>query len=390
MGSAEGGAMPRSSRIVCLAVFVTACAPVAGEETASLADAVLAAPSVKAPRADGITFGRATRDRLTEVPIGKGNFEKPRVLLSVKLDDPSPAEELLLRGELTLSTCGGKDISGDASDGEKNPCSIPELKRSPYTYSPHMAAVFVLGDSAGDTKGPRLGRVHDMSCSHREHHCTVAIDQTRVKGPVAGKAKFVNLVVSADDARARGFDLMIVEQTHAALTVTRMGPNAKAPIAQEQTKDSLKKGNIDIDREEGDGGPLGVDPKQHHPIYRVKLTGLKPGDVIDADAKLVAKVQGGPAACDGYFSQEILITKEPNETGTKRPGDEWLTQVNGSNCTDHAGECVFRKSGAVQLGNDAPSTMYVNLVATAGRSCVPPGYTWEVRSGGALDVVVRR
>lgn len=380
------------SRSLCLAVLVTAaaCAPAAEEETESLSAAAVATPSVKAPRADGITFGRATQDRLTEVPIGKSNFDKAKVLLSVKLDDPSPAEELLLRAELTLSTCGDKDISGDASDGEKNPCSTPDLKRSPYTYSPHMAAVFVVGDAADDTKGPRLGGVHDMSCNHREHHCTIAIDQTRVKGPTAAKAKFVNLVVSADDPRARSFDLMIVEQSHAALSVTRLGAKANAPVAQKQTSDSLKKGDIDIDRESGDGGPLGVDPKQHHPIYRVKLEGLKPGDIIDADAKLVAKVHNGPAACDGYFSQEILITKEPDETGTKRPGDEWLTQVNGSNCTDHAGECVFQKSGAVQLGKDAPSTMYVNLIATAGRTCVPPGYTWEVRSGGSLDVVVRR
>ena len=83
----------KSLRLLSIAflAMLAACAPAAEEDSESLADAVTAAPSVKAPRADGITFGRANEDRLTEVPIGKSNFDKPKVLLSVKLDDPSPA-----------------------------------------------------------------------------------------------------------------------------------------------------------------------------------------------------------------------------------------------------------------------------------------------------------
>ncbi len=345
---------------------------------------------MNAPRPNEITFGRDNKDRLTEVPITKGRLDKPKVLLSVKLEDLTTSEDLLLRGELTLSTCGGKDISGDASDGEKNPCSIPELKRSPYGYSPHFGAYIVLGSSADDTDGPKLSSMHDTSCSGREHHCTIAIPQQRTKSPVAAKGKYANLVVAADDPAARSFDLMIVERDHAVLAVTRVANGAGGAVAQKSSKDSLAKGNIDIDREEGDGGPLGVDPKVHHEIYQVKLEGLRPGDIIDADAKLVAKVHGGPAACDAYMSQEIVVTSTPNATGKKKPGDEWLTQVNGKNCTDHGGECTYRKSGAVQLGRDAPATMFVTLVATAGRTCVPPGYVWEVGNGGSLDVSVRR
>jgi len=90
------------------------------------------------------------------------------------------------------------------------------------------------------------------------------------------------------------------------------------------------------------------------------------------------------------MSQQIVITRDSNPNGQKRPGDEWLTQVNGKNCTDHTGSCSYRKSGAVELGRDAPPSMFVTLVATAGRTCVPPGYTWETGNGGSLDVTVRR
>jgi hypothetical protein len=361
----------------------------APEDTGEAADAVTSTPTVKAPKPTETTFGRATKDRLTQVPIATKRFAQPKVLLSVKLDDVTTAETLLLRGELTLSTCGGKDISGDASDGEKNPCSIPELKRSPYGYSPHFGAYIALGSSAGDTNGAKLSAVHDVSCSGREHHCTNAIPQVNAKTQNPRNA-YVNLVVGADDPAARGFDLMIVEQDHAVLTVTRLGAKAAPPILRKATSDSLEKGKIDIDREDGDGGPLGVDPKIHHPIYQVKLDGLKPGDIVDADASLVAHVHGGPADCDAYMSQEIVITRDSNPNGQKRPGDEWLTQVNGKNCTDHGGSCGYRKSGAVELGRDAPASMFVTLVATAGRTCVPPGYTWETGNGGSLDVTVRR
>jgi hypothetical protein len=381
-------------KIPCLVVAsVIGCGCVAPEDPSEnagqTADAVTVT-SVRAPRPNEITFGRTNKDRVTEVPIAKTRFDKPKVLLSVKLDDLTTSEDLLLRGELTLSTCGGKDIGGDASDGERNPCSIPELKRSPYGYSPHFGATIVLGNSAGDTEGPKLSPMHDVSCSGREHHCTIAIPQARTKSPVAARAKFANLVVAADDPAARSFDLMIVEHDHALLAVTRVANGAGGAVAQKTTNDPILKGKIDIDREEGDGGPLGVDPKVHHEIYQVKLEGLRPGDIIDADAKVVAKVRNGPADCDAYMSQEIVITSGPNATGKKKPGDEWLTRVNGKNCTDHGGECAYRKSGAAELGRDASATMFVTLVVTAGRTCVPPGYTWEVQNGGSLDVTVRR
>jgi hypothetical protein len=376
--------------LACLGGASCASPEEAVEDAERTADAVTTTPTVKAPPPNGFSFGRDTKDRQTEVPIAKKRLDKPRVLLSVKLEDLTSTEDLLLRGELTLSTCGGKDISGDASDGEKNPCSIPELKRSPYGYAPHFATYIALGGSAGDTNGPRLSAVQDTTCSGREHHCTIAIPQARAKSPNAAKEKYVNLIAAADDPAARGFDLMIVEQGHAVLTVTRVAPGAGGALVQRHTADSLEKGSIDIDREDGDGGPLGVDPKVHHAIYQVKLDGLRPGDIIDADAKLVAKVHGGPAECDAYMSQEIVITKGSNATGHKSPGDEWLTQVNGRNCTDHGGECTYRKSGAVAIGKDAPATMFVTLIATAGRTCVPPGYTWQTGQGGSLDVNVRR
>ncbi|MBA3376931.1 MAG: hypothetical protein H0U00_14160 [Actinobacteria bacterium] len=45
---------------------------------------------------------------------------------------------------------------------------------------------------------------------------------------------------------------------------------------------------------------------------------------------------------------------------------------------------------AQTLANDLGASMFVTLVVTAGRTCVPPGYTWEVGNAGSLDVSARR
>lgn len=349
------------------------------EDVGESEDAIRAAPSVKAPKPGGVTFGRELKERLLEVPMGKKAFDKPKVLYSVKLEDVTPAEDLLVRAELTFSKCGAKDISGDASDGEKNPCSTPQLKKNPYDYDPHFGAYIVFGDSPTDVKGKRQSPVHDTRCSSREHHCNIIVPQTRVKSEVAKKARWVNLVVGADHDRARSFDLVIIEQTHGILAVTRLAPGAGPPVDTKTSKDELEKGRIDIDRESGDGGPLGADPKKAHELYRVKLTGLKPHDVISADGKFVAKLHGGPADCDPLFSTEILIDKEH------------VTNVNGVNCTEHGGgTCKYEKSGAIELGANAKDTMVVTMVTKAGRTCVPPGFEWELLNDGFLEVNVRR
>jgi hypothetical protein len=380
------------ARILLVAACFLGCAgDDAWEEVGESTDAIRAAPSVKAPKAGGITFGREQKERLLEVPMGKKAFDKPKVLFSVKLEDVSPAEDLLVRAELTFSKCGAKDISGDASDGEKNPCSTPELKRNPYSYDPHFGAYVVFGDSPTDVKGKRQSPVHDTRCSSREHHCNIIVPQTRVKSEVAKAARWVNLVVFADHDNARSHDLVIIEQTHGILAVTRLAPGAGPPVDTKVSKDEMKNGLIDIDREEGDGGPLGVDPKEAHELYQVKLTGLKPHDVISADAKFVAKLHGGPADCDPLFSTEILVTDGPKATGKSKNGDERVTQVNGVNCTEHGGgNCKYEKSGAVELGPNAKDTMFVTMVTKAGRTCVPPGFKWELLNDGFLEVNVRR
>src|SRR5687768_14565772 len=168
-------------------VFVASLASIgcaaddAMEDVGASAEAIRAAPVVKAPKPGAVTFGREQKERLLEVPIAKKAFDKPKILFSVKLEDVTADEDLLVRAELTFSKCGNKDISGDASDGEKNPCSTPELKRNPYSYDPHFGAYLVFGDGPLDVKGKRQSPVHDTRCSSREHHCNIIVPQTRVK-----------------------------------------------------------------------------------------------------------------------------------------------------------------------------------------------------------------
>ena len=231
------------ARVLVFAALFFGCAgddPI--EDVAESSEAIRTPPSVKAPKPGGVTFGRELKERLLEVPMGKKAFDKPKILYSVKLEDVTPAEDLLVRAELTFSKCGAKDISGDASDGEKNPCSTPELKRSPYDDDPHFGAYLVFGDSPTDVKGKRQSPVHDTRCSSREHHCNIIVPQTRVKSEVAKQARWMNLVVGADHDRARSFDLVIIEQMHGILAVTRLAPGAGPPVDTKSSKDELEKG----------------------------------------------------------------------------------------------------------------------------------------------------
>lgn len=369
-----------------LAFVFLACSSISGEDVAATESELRAPPAVKAPRADGITFGRETHERQKAIPITKNAGAKPKVLFSVRLDDLATTEDVLVRGELTLSSCAPKDISGESSDGEKSPCSIRALKQSPYNYAPRFETSFVLADSPTDTSGPRIGMKYDTQCSIRTHHCTIAMKEERLRPQNAAQKKFVNLVVAANDARARDFDLMLVEQTHGMLMVTRVGANAGGIDMNVRSENEEIGGDIDIDREDGEG-----DPKKRHILYRVKLDGLQPHDVVSADGKLVAKLGPGPADCDPLITTELVLSKQPDGTLPKDPGEERLTAKNGINCLAHGGgDCPYKKSGAVELGPQVSPTMYLSLVAVAGRTCVPAGFKWRAANGGFLEAYVRR
>jgi hypothetical protein len=343
------------------------------------------------PPAGGVAFGRDTSERIYGVHIRDQAHRQPRVVYSVRLDDVRADEKLLLRGEVVLSRCNRKDIAGESGDAKNTPCDSKDMVRDPYGYTPRFSAAFVIAGSPTDATGTRVSGWFDRNCTEGQHHCALALPEVTVGDPPAAAERYVNLVVSADaqDHDARSWDVMEVEQDKGALAVTRVAAGGGGHAIVKRSEQLLAAGSLGIDRPEEDGDPTQV----RHRLYRLQLSGLHGGDVIDADARMRA-VLGNGFTCDPLITAEVIVTADPQARDPKGPHDERITVKNGANCADHSNDgCKYEESGAVRLKHGAPDTMYVSYLATALRSCAAPdgSDSWKARaSDGFLEVHVRR
>lgn len=350
-------------------------------------------PAPVAPPASVVSYARELEERAYGVRIHDQRHRQPRVVYSVRLTDLSPGERLRINAEVTLSRCNEKDIAGESGDASRTPCTNRDLQRSPYTYTPNFSAAIVLGTSPRDASGPRISDWFEQRCPKMRHHCARALGEIRVGDrdlPDSGE-RFVNLVVTADanGANARSFDVMEVEQRHGGLHVVRLSSSAppdRAPIVTT----NLVASNIPIDRTDS----RGVDGENRRVVYRVRLDGLRAGDVIQATGRYYGAL--GSYDVNPLITSQILLVEDPD---TRRPGvddhDRVLTARNGHNCYDHSSGaiCRYAKSGAVVVPRGAPSTMWVQLVGSAVRSDAAPDGRNRVElrgRDGFLAVEVRR
>jgi hypothetical protein len=135
-------------------------------------------------------------------------------------------------------------------------------------------------------------------------------------------------------------------------------------------------------------------PRKPHVTLRATLHDVKPGDVIDADAVIVAKTRGSgakPAGCSGardpLISHQVLVSKHKADPLGSKIGS--LTAKNGVNCRLDS-SCTYRKSGAIQLPKSTPNTVYVSVISWGGRSCSAPNDEWSLGNRSTLKVSRRR
>lgn len=337
-----------------------------------------------------ITFERAMKERRYGVRIHDQPRRDPKVIYSIRLPNVTSGEKLIVRGEVALSRCNTKDIAGQSGDAKTTPCNSKEMKQDPYGYAPRFEATFVLADKPNEGKGRTIGPWADHTCTESQHHCALAIPEASVTGLDDASEKYLNLVVAAEapGSKARSWDVMEVEQNKGGLFVTRIGKGAGAAhVIADKTSNVLATGKLGIDQTEDEGDKTQV----KRLVYRVRLDGLQPGDVIDIDAQMRARLHMG-SLCDPLMTHQIILAKQPGDTEGAGDGEYRVTAKNGRNCVDHGpGGCLYEKSGAIQIGKSTPSTMYVSFVTVALRSCAAPNGAdkWSVDEGN-LRVGVRR
>ena len=345
--------MARSNLGWILCVPLLACSA-ATDDSARTDDALGAAAPGR------FAFARDTKERRTTVPITSSRDW--RVIYSVPLDALSPNERVAVRGEVTLSKC---------VPSEGAPCS----RVTPFVQ--RFAAKVVLGSSASDATGPDLSDTTSLTCSTRDHHCTLVVDET-ISGGFTGK-RFANLVVAAS-GNGSSIDVAKVEEGHGGVYVTRIGPGADAG-GQRVVGNDVSPQWMTVDDVDSNGSAR----RDAHVTMRARLDGVKPGDVVDVDARVLARIDDG--SCDPLIMNQVFVsTKNDDDPEASRVAT--LTAQNGTNCT--GASCTLRKSGADALPKGTPSTVWVSVVSKAGRSCAQSGDRWQLGASSKLWVRVRR
>ncbi|MBK7580356.1 MAG: hypothetical protein IPI67_09150 [Myxococcales bacterium] len=346
-----------------LAPIATGCVVATDGEVELVDDSELAAAAAPA---GGYEFGKDTEERRHAVPIEKN--AKWKVVYSVPLRDLGPDERVAVRGEVQLTVCQQSNMGGGS------PCT----RVTPF--DPKYEVKVILGDSKDDASGPDLSDTRDMTCTHLKHHCALSVAEAISHGMHGNH--FANLVVAAVDVATNGHDVMIVDDHHGGLYVTRIGKGANEKGKTSEGHD-VSGGWMKLDMENSG-------PRKPHVTLQATLKHAKPGDVVGVDALIEAQTHGGggkPPGCSGardpLITHQVFVSKHANDPAGSKLAT--VTAKNGTNC--RIGDaCSYRKSAALRLPKDTPSTVYVSVVSSGGRSCSAPNDEWRLGAGSKLEL----
>lgn len=331
------------------------------------------APAARGPDATvrvGTTGNKS--ELLKAIPIGKRKESKKRTVMSLQpgsLGELRSGDRLDATAEVEVSVC----LKPNALHGSDRKC----IGRT-YGYDPTVVAELVLAEGKG-TNGVSLGRDR-LTCSqtqpNRNHHCVLVVGAGGVDIKDAGQLPcnpetcHVNLVLSAHDRKAKSRDKLVVGAASTGkvkgdkgrVNVVRYRPGSQrreTPI----TTEARRRGSLPIAGASGD-------PKEK-PVYSVELAGLRLGEQIVVEGKVVSKIGKHPY---NVFQRTGLVLSESPDSASRdgwpeRAGDlnGQISETNGFNCTQgksaHRNPCTAPKLGVLEITRDSPKTLYVNLVA---------------------------
>ncbi len=314
---------------------------------------------------------------LKAIPIGRKAGAKPRVAMSLQpgnLGDLRDGDRLEATAEAEVSVC----LKPNERHGSNRPC----IGRT-YGYDPTVIAKLVLADGGKATGGGstvELGR-KKLTCTqgqpNRNHHCVLVIDDGVLDVEDAGALPcnaatcHINLVLSAHDRNAKGGHKVVVGADSGGRSVNgdkgrvnfvRFRPEG-AKREPARISDARVRSAIPIAPE---GGSV-----KEKAIYSVELGGLKAGEQLVIDGKLISRIGSHPY--NVFQTTGIVLSENPDsasrEGWPERVGDlnGQIAEANGFNCTQgksaHEDPCTARKVGVLEITRDSPKTLYVNLVA---------------------------
>jgi hypothetical protein len=270
----------------------------------------------------------------------------------------------------------------------------------PYRYDPEIDVRLVIAGSATSRHGLAVSATKRETCQQhrpREHHCvvTIAAGGLRVGDPRRLPCRpgrcFVNLVADAHSPHAGGRDVLIVggNKPDGSIPQDRGRINA---ILFHPAKARYPRPRLTRDRVESE---LPLDLKRQV-VYSQRLRGLRRGEQLAAEAKVVTRRAGLPYSVR-TSSQLILAAGRhdvrPGPLARRVGGGGELDEANGFNCTRDRETCTTRKFGVLRIGRSAelhghPRPLYVNVVMVVGpkRFEADPADRYEVLRRGGLRV----
>lgn len=259
---------------------------------------------------------------------------------------------------------------------------------SSYRFNPVVGAQLVLAPNPDAVTGagtlPFAGR-RTITCRQkppsRERHCMIVF--TAAETPIADPASLpcapachVNLVLDAHHPDSRANDRLIVGST---------GPNGsikqnKGRINAVRTRGAdpaalplpLPAGTVTTATDARLIGGLTLDkPPRKAVVYSQPVEGLEAREQLAARGVMQTGIVR--LRHNTNVSARIILAETPTATHPGSISTEVallqgeLTENNGFNCTQRTTPCITDKVGVLGIVEDAPGTLYVNLVLGIGR-----------------------
>lgn len=311
---------------------------------------------------------------LKTIPIGKRLRSKERVVMSLNpgnLGDLADGDRLDATAEVEVSVC----LKPNELHGSDRPC----IGRT-YGYDPMVQARLVLASGRNATGGLNLGSDR-LTCTqsqpNRNHHCVlVIVDGGANIGDVSklgcnAATCHVNLVLSAAHRSAKSADKLVVGADEGGKTIN--GDKGRVNVVRYRSGDGERVQSTVTSASRAGSIPIaaeGADVRERS-IYAVELAGLRIGEQLVIDAKLVSRIGSHPY--NAFQVTSLVLSESPDSTSREgwpeRVGDlnGQISEANGFNCTQgssaHEDPCTARKVGVLEITRDSPRTLYVNLVA---------------------------
>lgn len=289
----------------------------------------------------------------------------------------------------------GNEVEGFAEVEVSVTCleSDPSCVGSRYSFSPHVDYWMVLASGQNDSKGYRVGKVRNLTCSqelpNRNHHCRLVLDESQV---VKSSKKLrcaqncrLNVVASAYHEKAQGGQVLVVgadshdgiEQGKAALSAAVFSKPSGSFDFRKAGKAKRIRKSLPIQSQD--------QSSDEEVIYSTRIDGLKKGESLLVDARATVSLKG--VHYNVLLQPELIVAEKPTKpefTGVAvqvMTNNGKIANQNGSNCTRGSSyfsdPCKIRKVGAAHLlynavkkpRNDkgAPVPLYVNLVLAASQ-----------------------